>query len=661
MHRTQPPRRWRNAVLLSPAVAAAALASVGVLAQDGPVAPVRVGPDVPVTDRVGPPVPPATNPSDASALPPVGDPAAYRPPLTLNQKAESKSHGISFHVPDKFVALVEPGRDEIVRYVDRTKNPDWMLSLRKEVFPKEEHLFARPVPDPKAAPGTAPKLVPGLVENTLVALIGEEAADKVFAAAGGPAALRIPKSDPPVIGEFPGAKVLRAGDPTNIGPYNVGMIVLRYTKNGERRLVQHAIVERNDQFYYLLSLNTPGRKDTTEDANVEEQTVDPGERQAVETFRRVLDSVKLLSLDEVYEDQAQRLIRTRAFYKFLGERKLAAVAVPEQYLRVIRDGQDVGYSYAVEQIEKRAGADGLRVGIRTRMLTDVDERTKRVKPFPRQDGEAWMYAAADRRSEDWTRVTVWDNDGKPKSVENPWPKVTEVGTSMLEQKRVVAKPDPAIVAKGAVDPKNDPREFMKGESADPNQPWINIRESYSLNVQLRASRGDLDTVKRQLAPFYLPQAMAAVIHRLLPTDEPKGYMFAVYVPELQQVANRYLDVGAEQDLPKELAKYTTQSRGVPITDRLGYEGPPTTHYVTTDGKYVGSVTPKTKTVVVPVTEDALKQLWEVADVKKLFEIPQDVPGGADQMNKTRDALVNPTAPNGTGTPRPRPRPLPPVR
>ena len=39
-----------------------------------------------------------------------------------------------------------------MRYVDRVKNPEWMLSLRKEVLPKEELLFATAGPDKKLVP-----------------------------------------------------------------------------------------------------------------------------------------------------------------------------------------------------------------------------------------------------------------------------------------------------------------------------------------------------------------------------------------------------------------------------------------------------------------------------------------------------------------------------
>ena len=51
----------------------------------------------------------------------------------------------------------------------------------------------------------------------------------------------------------------------------------------------------------------------------------------------------------------------------------------------------------------------------------VVERVGRIKivkdgkvlPYPREDSESWMYVTMDRRNEDWSRITVFD-DGKEK-------------------------------------------------------------------------------------------------------------------------------------------------------------------------------------------------------------------------------------------------------
>ena len=81
----------------------------------------------------------------------------------------------------------------------------------------------------------------------------------------------------------------------------------------------------------------------------DENAEDAGERLAADTFSKILDSAKLLDRTVVKRDQDERLFRTRAFFVNLSEKRLRSALIPEQWLRIIKDGKDVGYTYVVEE------------------------------------------------------------------------------------------------------------------------------------------------------------------------------------------------------------------------------------------------------------------------------------------------------------------------
>jgi hypothetical protein len=327
----------------------------------------------------------------------------------------------------------------------------------------------------------------------------------------------------------------------------------------------------------------------------------------------------------------------------------------------LKDGKDVGYSYIVEgqgrvrhkseaerEADARAGRspppafdgspDGITVGIRTRVMTRVENG--KLQPFPREDTESWMFCstdAADRRSEDWSAITVWDDDGKPKSPQSPWRKVSEIGTSKHTTRRAAA-----------VAPDDPARHVKRGEVGDSSQPWVDNRDSYTLDVQFKATRGDLQPVTRPLPPFYLPQALGEMLPRLVPAKEPKTYMLYAYVSAMREVMSRYVDVRPEEALPADLARLTGVARGVPIDDRLGYEGVVTTHYVTVKGDYLGSVTKSAHQTVVPADEQTIKQIWNVTDIRKMFELAPDALASTGPIGPAAAGKPQLTNPTGAG-------------
>ena len=92
--------------------------------------------------------------------------------------------------------------------------------------------------------------------------------------------------------------------------------------------------------------------------------------------------------------------------------------IPQQWRRILKETpqgmRDIGYQYIVERPDRKSNADGISVGIRTRLTPEID-KAGNVKPFPREDSESWMFTEMDRHHEDWTKQTAIDDDGKPKT------------------------------------------------------------------------------------------------------------------------------------------------------------------------------------------------------------------------------------------------------
>jgi hypothetical protein len=362
----------------------------------------------------------------------------------------------------------------------------------------------------------------------------------------------------------PGAEVLRQ-DVTPLTDGDAGMLVLRYSLGTTRMLNQQAIIHASDYVYYTLSFTTPAAKNP--DAGVE----DPAEREAVTIFRKVLDSVKLLDRTSIRLEQNERLYRTRALYLNLTDKRIREALVPEQWLRLMRDGKDIGYTYIVEETEKRGQRDGVKIGIRSRTVPEADLQV---------DAETWMYCTFDRAHGDWTNTVIYDNPKKPQPKKKY---TTEIGISDLQTKPEVERP-----LEGQTDGKSQVREV----------------ETYTLTVKYISRSSTGQPINRQLPPSYLPQALGQLLPRLLPR-EPATYMFYTYVGDRHEVMARYVDVESEQ--PVTLDGRTV--RAIPIKDRIGLEGSPTYHYVSPDGKYLGSENKDSKILILPTDAETLKKIW----------------------------------------------------
>jgi len=146
--------------------------------------------------------------------------------------------------------------------------------------------------------------------------------------------------------------VLRS-DVINVESSYVGMIAVRFTIGAQRWLRQQAIVQGNEHLYYIFNLTSPAGKG--------EPGADPVERAAVEAFTAMIDSVKLIDRSDIKREQDDRLFRTRNLFLYWTPQKFADLMVPKQYLRIIQEGKEVGYTYVEEMPNdpKLTGVDGL--------------------------------------------------------------------------------------------------------------------------------------------------------------------------------------------------------------------------------------------------------------------------------------------------------------
>ncbi|MEO6435336.1 MAG: hypothetical protein ABIP55_06190, partial [Tepidisphaeraceae bacterium] len=377
----------------------------------------------------------------------------------------------------------------------------------------------------------------------------------------------------------PGVEILRQ-DTTSLGDFEAGIIAARVAAGSERKLYQQAIIQANDQLYYLLTMTSPASKEA-KGADSE----DPAEIAAVEAFKQTLESVKLLDRGQVKDDQNERLFRTRALYVNLTPKKLRDALVPEQWMRLVQGGKDIGYTYLVEEPDEAAGKNGVKIGIRSRSYPDANVQV---------DGETWYFASGDRNHENWSNLLWVQNKAKKTSDQ-----ITEFGSSDRTVKKIVVGKPP----------------FPKGEN-----PPVQEVDIYTLSVETLGNA----PLKQELPPWYLPQALSHLLPRLLSLREPKSYLFAVYVGDEGKVMHRYVEVGSEQMVNLD----GQQVRAVPITDRIRLEGSPTTHYMSPEGKYLGSVNKASGIMILPTDAQTLKKKWENADLTRPKDVQQPTGGAA---------------------------------
>lgn len=382
--------------------------------------------------------------------------------------------------------------------------------------------------------------------------------------------------------EAPALEVFRQ-DVINIGEYPAGIVAARYQIGVDTMLTQRAILQVGTNLVYLLNLTVPAPRDGTLES-------DPATKQAVETFTDLLDSVKLLDLSAVRDEQDQRLFTTRSLFVNMTEVRIKQALAKEQWLRIIRDGKDVGYSYVVEEVgrdlprkakvERQGGREGVVVGVRTRTYPDAGTMV---------DAESWAYSAFDRKTETWSSFAFTTDPKGEKTL------TKETGSSTEREK-----------------PVKDPTVFG-GQN-----PGVAVVTEAKLEVWRDVMPAE--PFVQALPPWYTPQAIAHLLPRLCARHgEGRRYLFATYVSEQKKVMHRYVDVLPE----REVTLLGKRFRAIPVEDRIGYEGSVTTHYVSRDGKYMGSTNPDSKITVVPSDSATLQKLWDKPDLSRPGDVKEE--------------------------------------
>jgi hypothetical protein len=365
-----------------------------------------------------------------------------------------------------------------------------------------------------------------------------------------------------------------------------GLIAVRYSAGTADLMSQEAIIQVSKYEYYLIDYTVPGSK-----AGGGTDHVSDEERDAAKTFMAIVDSVKIVDRSEVIRDQRERLYATRfLFFANLTPNRVRNALRGEQWFRIVKDGKELGYSYVVEEEAEKNKRPGVTIGVRSRVVENGEQT----------DAESFYFVAFDRSYEEWSTVSqVNGGKGGPRNM-------TEVGVSNKTERNVL---DVDAQRQGLRDPKD--------KSNPPTLPEMD----YDLTVAY-SGRQSTPPVEQKLPVFYLPQAMIHLLPRLVPLNEPKGYLFGVYVSDVRAVMREYLDVERE-------GNYLFDGkviRAVPVKDRIGLTGQPTIHYMSRDGKYLGSVNESAHMLIVPTDAATLEKLWAKPDLSK--PKPARPPGGS---------------------------------
>jgi hypothetical protein len=468
----------------------------------------------------------------------------------LGERFTSRGRGISFRPP---MGGAEAKRTaigtDIVRYSDADEK--WALNVSMMTFEKPTKLVAK---DDPATPQDETKTNPGILQQIV---------------RGFSRTIRA-------------RNVLRQ-DVVNVGQYDAGMIVVRYMLGASTMLRQQAIIQRNDQLFYVLDFVSPSGHTPNDKPDVE----DPAERMAVEIFGAVLDSVQLLDQKPLLADEEERLYRTRTLLVNLPKR-IRETLSPEEYFRVIQNGKDIGWTYVIEEPGERLGENGF-------FVASLSEATPAKDTTVKVASEMFCSLDLSKAKEAWVTINYIEKAATKSTA-------SEFGQSEKKMEKVLDERNGDV-------PANDPKA-----------PRLRPTLRYHLNVT-QTSKTAATPINRDLPPFYIPQAIGAMLPRLVPYTEPKGYLFLVWVGSERELIKRYIDV---EPARTETFNGSTD-RMIVVKDRIGLEGEPVLHYFSASGKYLGNFNKSSGVSVVGSDQQTMARLWPNAT----FARPQvlDKPGG----------------------------------
>ena len=477
----------------------------------------------------------------------------------LGERYEDKLAGISLRTPINLKQLQNITSDEVAEFTDEANG--WTLKVTKPTFPNSVPLTTEKDHDGKV-------IRTGLLDYTVDELMAQN----------------------------PSARLPLRKDVITVENYYVGMIALCYTKDLKRVLRQQAIVQANDQLYYLLIMTTPAGS-LEADENNEKITADLKVQEAIKSFVSMVDSVKILDRAPIKEDQNARLFRTRSLLlMWKNPKKFESIRIEKQYLRYILNGKDVGYSF-IEELPNdsrlsNVDGDGAIVYERTRLI-GADAKGNRLIT----DIGAFEAVSLDMNHERWLR-NILESDytdvDHPKTVT-----VGDVGESSYGKKLKLDWHN------GVIQPGENPK----------NAPPMIPVDYHSMSVSVLVKNSNPLIVKADLPPFYLPLAARHLLPRMVVDHSLRGvrtYLFYTYIPETRDVRALYVDVSEE----KKTTFNGQDIMAITVAERVGLAGSPMFHYVTAEGKYLGSEKPAAKYKVIISDEAELLNIWPAATLTR---------------------------------------------
>jgi hypothetical protein len=435
--------------------------------------------------------------------------------------------------------------------------------------------------------------------------------------------------------EITALQLTRANDSTYILAQQVfsfndspaGLIEARYKEGIDTVFAQEVFLRQGINSYVMVQMVSPGGLDPASKLK---------EAEARRIFHEVLGSFKLLDREGLRRHQDEWILNTEAWYEKLTGDQIKAAIVPVQYMRVLQSQKDpvtketvkkdIGFMQFFERPVTQGGVAGVQLVVRSYMEHSADpkpaepvataagrpgdeNRVDIPTPISRATGavmpkrpeimsvrtECYYFMSFDRERESWTTGMLANDGSQPK---------VEYGNSDVFTK---IKLDVG---------KQEEEAPIRKTNGQPPVIMVKVRK---VNVS-PASGGTIDPPI--LTFCYLPQLMGQMLPRLLPT-EPRIYAFCYYVSDTRAAMFRYVEVGK----PEDVVLNGVSKHAIPISDRIGVEGIPTTQYMSMDGKWLGSLNTQTGLEVLPVSPAELKTIWSGFQEYPDPEMPKEAPKG----------------------------------
>ncbi len=412
-----------------------------------------------------------------------------------------------------------------------------------------------------------------------------------------------------------------------IGAAKVGLIEAHRGSGIGRHFIQEAIFPDADPTrYVLIQMISPERPAGDAGAGGDA----PEEAQARRVFRSTLGTVRLPGVAEVKAEAVRRAKASVAFLDGLTEPQVRAALADVRFIRVVRNGQNVGFVQVNARAKVQDKQDGFEVVVQSHVVQPAtaaaDDGPGGVVPaVPGSvfDAQTTYFCTFDRWHEQWhttarltpvpaanagaanagvanAGVAAAGDVARPAAVPVVTPALTPVVTEEFgnsDKQRHIARD---VVAQ-----QNQARQPNPAGKPANNNPPVIERIEYRLTTSRYAGAKGAGKPRRVgLGPIYLPQAVGQVLPELLPTA-PGEYLFQWYVPEQGDTLSRYVDVRPAADVMLDGQKVNA----VTIEDRIGVDSPPTTHYVGKDGQWLGDAVDDGNVLYLPATEAELRAIW----------------------------------------------------